>query len=224
MTSLRERIYKSLKEDILSNRFKPGDVLQINKLAKEFGVSITPVREALVRLEGDRLVKLISNRGAQVPHLSLDDVKNIWEMRRLLEPYAAEIAAKRCDIDEVNVFYEKMLDILDGSVNFSTYINSDLEIHELMFKHIENTLFREILDLINQHSMRIRYLAESNSNNEEGLKQEIVREVTREHLSILDAFKERDAKKAAIVTTEHLINGEARTLKTLSKVIQQNDK
>ncbi len=96
LTSLRERLYESLKEDILTNRFKPGEELQINKLAEEFGVSSTPpVREALVRLEGAGLVVLISNRGAQVAPISLEDVKNAWEVRRLLEPHAAEVAARR---------------------------------------------------------------------------------------------------------------------------------
>jgi DNA-binding GntR family transcriptional regulator len=219
LTSLRERLYESLKEDILTNRFKPGEELQINKLAEEFGVSSTPVREALVRLEGAGLVVLISNRGAQVAPISLEDVKNAWEVRRLLEPHAAEVAARRCQIVEIDTLYKKMLGIIQGPVDFAAYINSDLEIHELMFKHLSNTLLREILDRVDQQSMRIRYLAESKGNSV-GFKPEVVEQVTKEHLAILDALKERDADQAAAATLEHLINGEARTLKTLEQVTE----
>lgn len=215
LTSLRERLYESLKEDILTNKFKPGEELQIEKLAEEFGVSSTPVREALVRLEGAGLVVLMPNRGAQVAPISLEDVKNVWEVRRLLEPHAAKVAAKQCEMAEINALYEKMLKIVNGPVDFATYINSDLEIHELMFKHLSNTLLREILDRVDQHLMRIRYLAESNAN---GFKREVVEQVTKEHLSILDALKKRDTQKAAAATLEHLINGETRTLKTLQQV------
>lgn len=220
LTSLRERLYESLKEDILTNKFKPGEELQINKLAQDFGVSSTPVREALVRLEGAGLVVLISNRGAQVAPISLEDVKNVWEVRRLLEPNAAKVAAERCELAEIDALYEKMLSIIEGSVDFATYINSDLEIHELMFKYLSNTLLREILDRVDQHSMRIRYLAESNTD---GFKPEVVKQVTREHLAILNALRERNAEKAVAATLEHLINGEARTLETLDQVTELQD-
>ena len=215
LTSLRDRLYESLKEDIITNKFKPGEELQIDKLAQEFGVSSTPVREALVRLAGAGLVVLMPNRGAQVASFGLQDVKNIWEVRRLLEPHAAKVAAESCKLAEIDALYEKVLKIIQGPVDFATYINSDLEIHKLMFKYLSNTLLREILDRVDQHSMRIRYLAESNAD---GVNQEVVEQVTGEHLSILDALKEQDAERAAAATLQHLINGEARTLKTLQQV------
>lgn len=219
LTSLRQRLYESLKEEIITNRFKPGEELQINRLAEEFGVSSTPVREALLRLEGDGLVVLASNRGAQVAPISLEDVKNVWEVRRLLEPHAAEVAAKCCKMTEINVLYDKMIGIIQGPVDFVAYINTDLELHELMFKYLSNTLLREILDRLNQQSMRIRYLAESR-NNATGFRVDVVEQVTREHMAILDALKERNADKAAASTLEHLLNGEARTLKTLEQVTE----
>ncbi|MGI6128770.1 MAG: GntR family transcriptional regulator [bacterium] len=219
LTSLRERLYETLKEDILTNRYKPGEELQIDKIAEEFGVSTTPVREALVRLEGAGLVVLMPNRGAQVAPISLESIKDIWEVRRLLEPHAARLAAERCDPSEISALYTKMESIVQGHVDFVTYINSDLEIHELMFKYLGNKVLRDILERIDQQSLRIRYLAE---NNADGFKQEVVQQVTREHLGILDALKERDADKAAAVTLEHLQNGEARTLKALEQVTELN--
>ncbi|NLG87411.1 MAG: GntR family transcriptional regulator [Firmicutes bacterium] len=216
LTSLRERLYETLKEDILLNKYKPGAELQIDKLAQEFGVSTTPIREALVRLEGDGLVVSIPNRGVQVAPISLDDVKNIYEVRRLLEPHAAKIAARYCEEVEVNALYEKLLKIIEGPTDVGTYINADLELHDLMFKHLSNTLLRDILDQVDQHSIRIRYLVEGNAG---GLRPEVVELVTREHLKILDAVSKRDEEKAAAATLQHLINAEARTLQSLEGVV-----
>lgn len=216
LTSLRERLYETLKEDILLNKYEPGEELQIDKLAQEFGVSTTPIREALVRLEGDGLVVSIPNRGVQVAPISLDDVRNLYEVRRLLEPYAAKIAARYCEEVEVEALYEKLVHLIEGPTDLAAYINADLELHELMFQHLRNTLLKDILDQVDQHSIRVRYLAESSAG---GLRPEVVELVTREHLKILDAIRKRDEEKAAAATLQHLTNAEARTLKSLKEVL-----
>ncbi len=216
LTSLRERLYETLKEDILLNKYEPGEELQIDKLAQEFGVSTTPIREALVRLEGDGLVVSIPNRGVQVAPISLDDVRNLYEVRRLLEPYAAKIAARYCEEVEVEALYEKLVNLIEGPTDLAAYINADLELHELMFQHLRNTLLKDILDQVDQHSIRVRYLAESSAG---GLRPEVVELVMREHLKILDAIRKRNEEKAAAATLQHLTNAEARTLKSLKEVL-----
>lgn len=216
LTSLRERLYETLKEDILLNKYEPGEELQIDKLAQEFGVSTTPIREALVRLEGDGLVVSIPNRGVQVAPISLDDVRNLYEVRRLLEPYVAKIAARYCEEAEVEALYEKLVHLIEGPTDLAAYINADLELHELMSQHLRNTLLKDILNQVDQHSIRVRYLAESSAG---GLRPEVVELVTREHLKILDAIRKRDEEKAAAATLQHLTNAEARTLKSLKEVL-----
>lgn len=216
LTSLRERLYETLKEDILLNKYEPGEELQIDKLAQEFGVSTTPIREALVRLEGDGLVVSIPNRGVQVTPISLDDVRNLYEVRRLLEPYVAKIAARYCEEGEVEALYEKLVHLIEGPTDLAAYINADLELHELMSQHLRNTLLKDILNQVDQHSIRVRYLAESSAG---GLRPEVVELVTREHLKILDAIRKRDEEKAAAATLQHLTNAEARTLKSLKEVL-----
>ena len=216
LTSLRERLYETLKEDILLNKYEPGEELQIDKLAQEFGVSTTPIREALVRLEGDGLVVSIPNRGVQVTPISLDDVRNLYEVRRLLEPYVAKIAARYCEEAEVEALYEKLVHLIEGPTDLAAYINADLELHELMSQHLRNTLLKDILKQVDQHSIRVRYLAESSAG---GLRPEVVELVTREHLKILDAIRKRDEEKAAAATLQHLTNAEARTLKSLKEVL-----
>jgi DNA-binding GntR family transcriptional regulator len=207
---------KHLKEDILLNKYKPGAELQIDKLSRKFGVSTTPIREALVRLEGDGLVVSIPNRGVQVAPISLGDVRNIYEVRRLLEPHAVKIVARHCEEEEVEALYEKLVKLTEGPTDLTTYINADLELHELMFRYLSNTLLKDILDQVDQHSIRVRYLVESSADE---LRLEVVELVTKEHLKILDAVRKRDEEKAAAATLQHLTNAEARTLQTLEGVL-----
>jgi len=216
LTSLRGQLYETLKEDILLNKYKPGAELQIDKLSREFGVSTTPIREALVRLEGDGLVVSIPNRGVQVAPISLGDVRNIYEVRRLLEPHIAKIVARHCEEEEVEALYEKLVKLTEGPTDLTTYINADLELHELMFRYLSNTLLKDILDQVDQHSIRVRYLVESSADE---LRLEVVELVTKEHLKILDAVRKRDEEKAAAATLQHLTNAEARALQTLEGVL-----
>ena len=215
-TSLRDRLYESLKKDIILNKYKPGSDLQIHKLAQEYGVSSTPIREALMRLEGDGLVVSIPNRGVQVAPIYLTDVKNIYEIRRLLEPYVAKMAARHCKQGEAAGLYQRLEKIIQEPTDLTAYINADLELSQFMAHQSDNTLLQEILEQIDQHSIRIRYLAESRA---QGLKQEIVEQVTKEHLKIVDAIRSRNEEQAVAATRRHLLNAEARALQTLKPLL-----
>jgi DNA-binding GntR family transcriptional regulator len=214
--SLRERLYVALKEDIILNKYKPGAELQIHKLAEEFGVSSTPIREALMRLEGAGLVVSIPNRGVQVAPICLADVKNVYEIRCLLEPHVAKTAARLCEREEVDKFYRELQEIMQEPTDLTAYINADLELSQLLTRYLDNALLKEILEQIDHHSIRIRYLAESKAG---GLEREIVEQVTKEHLKILDGVRNRDEEQAAAATRQHLANAKARALQALAKVL-----
>lgn len=207
--SLREQLFQALKEAILANKYRPGEELQIDKLAAEFGVSTTPVREALVRLEGIGLVRLIPNRGAQVTPITPADVRHIWEVRRLLEPYAACTAAERCSPEELDALEEKLQRVLARPEEFDLYTESDLELHELLVKHLTNGVLMEILDRVKLSSLRMRYFSEENIPT---LRREVIQEATREHLDIVAALRAHDAAQAENAVYKHLVGGERRTL------------
>jgi DNA-binding GntR family transcriptional regulator len=207
--SLREQLFAVIREAILTNKYVPGEELQIDKLASEFGVSTTPVREALVRLEGVGLVRLTPNRGAQVTEITLEDVRDVWEVRRLLEPYAAKTAALNCSPEELDELQEKLEQVLAETDNFSAYMESDLALHDLLAKYVTNKELADIMDRVKEHSLRIRYFAEENSLK---LRKEVIQQATREHLEIVAALRERDPAKVAQLVFGHLVSGEERTL------------
>jgi DNA-binding GntR family transcriptional regulator len=95
------RVRELLEEAILEGELKPGERLRAEALAQRFGTSRTPIREALVQLEGQGLVEIEPNRGAVVRTFDRDDVRDLYEVRALLEPAAAARAAHR--ISEADV-------------------------------------------------------------------------------------------------------------------------
>ncbi len=210
---VREQIFEIIKNAIITNEYKPGELLQIERLAQDFGVSATPIREALIRLEGSGLLTLIPNKGAVITECTLEDVRNTWEMRRILEPYAGKITALLNLTTEIAVLEAKVNSILSTPYNLQTYIETDSELHELLFIHIPNTLFRETLLRIHQYSMRMRYFAEGESTNQSN----VVSEVCHEHLNILNALKEKDPELTERSVYLHIVNSEKRTLQSVSQ-------
>lgn len=105
---LREVVCETLRQAIRDGVFKPGERLMEVPLAEELGVSRTPVREAIRKLELEGFVVMIPHRGTYVADISLKDVTQVFEIRSALEELAAQLAAERITPDEIE-FLERML-------------------------------------------------------------------------------------------------------------------
>ena len=209
--SMREQIYEALKGLILDNSYGPKTVLAIDRLADEFGVSATPVREALVRLESDGLVELIPNRGAQVTDIREEDVLYIWEMRLLLEPYAARMSVKLVDQLELLPLEMDIKRLSSNPDDTSLYISTDIRLHEMLYLHVRNELLKDSIRRIHQMARRIRFFAEQSTN----LHGKVIHEVIDEHLAIISAIKSSNPDQVEPALRQHLANGEKRTLSAL---------
>ena len=210
---IREQLYEAVKESILRNSFTPGSVLQIDRLAEEYGVSATPVREALVRLEADGLVALVPNKGAQVTEITERDIREIWEMRRLLEPYAARSSAASIREEDISEMERMIQTLRDDPTNTELYIKTDIMLHEMLYFQCPNSYLRETLRRVHEVSYRIRYFAESRKNMHDA----VIHEVIREHLDILDILRTRDPDRIVVSVSSHLLNGERRALSALAR-------
>jgi DNA-binding GntR family transcriptional regulator len=105
------RLYRALKRDILAVAFRPGQPLAETELAEKFGSSRTPIREALLRLQADDLVRIEPRRGAFVKHLTVIDFLEINELRSVLESHAARVAARRIAPETVQSLLSSLDDI-----------------------------------------------------------------------------------------------------------------
>ncbi len=112
---VRERAYEHLKAAILDGRFNPAERLAEEHLAEELGVSRTPVREALHKLESEGLIKPLETRGFIVYPDSKEEVEELFEIRSILEGYALKIISEKIsegDLERLNGFIEKAEDAL----------------------------------------------------------------------------------------------------------------
>jgi DNA-binding GntR family transcriptional regulator len=210
--SFGEQIYQTLKERILSNYYAPGTMLQIEKLAEEMGVSSTPIRETLFKLHSIGLVNIVRNKGALVSGIDADMARNVWRFRALLESFAAREAVPRIGAQDVKNLRHKIERFLEDLSNFDLYQETDRELHLLLCDNADNDLVKEALRNLLDQSRRVRYFAESLP-----LVENILVEISREHMAIVEALESRDVDAVVSALENHLVHGEQRALQALKK-------
>ncbi len=207
--SLKQLVYENLRERIIHGELKPGAWLREADLSKEMNISRAPIREALSMLERDRFTIVLPRRGAIVAEVTKDDIRYVWEMRALLEPYAAKVSV-------ANIPEEKLLEVRDlleqvgqDYSNRELYLKSDLETHRLFSDYLTNQYLKTSVDNITAHSLRLRWGAEYNSTE---VNAKMIEKINTEHVRILDALIERDAEKTYTLVSKHIENARRRLM------------
>lgn len=209
--SLKDRVYESLKLQIITGKLEPNRHLLEAELAELMKISRAPIREALNILEKEGLVTIIPRKGAEVSSISKKEVENIWEIRAILEPYAARNSTQKCKKVELCEIENKLNKILKEPYDFANYLNADLEFHELLYKHLENKMLIQIIKMVRQNSLRIRNFAERQS----AFTKEIASSDTDEHLEIVRAIKSRDSERTGGAVYVHIMNSKRRIIQAL---------
>jgi len=211
---LADWVTESLRLAILQGHFESGEKLDQDLIAEEFEVSRTPVREALRVLESEGFVEVRPHRGAFIAQVSRQDVREIYEVRKLLE---AEIVRQATPLLPESVLdeLERSLDRNQAQIDSGDMvgnIESDAYFHSTIGAFVENELIKEILDALNNRILRIRRLAQL----QPGLH---LVESLNEHRVILRAMRRRDAEAAAEATMIHLENSSLR----MQQSVQERD-
>lgn len=159
--SLRSKIYNKLKNAILNGVYKPGESLVEMKLAKELGVSRTPVREALRQLELEGLVSSIPNKGVVVEGVTPQDVEDIYAIRKMIEGLAARWAAEKITDEQL----KQMKDILD-LMEFYTEKDEtdkisdlDTKFHDIIFRACDSRPLESVLTNFHHFIQRARLVS-----------------------------------------------------------------
>lgn len=194
-----DRVYHDLREAIVQGWFAPGSPLRLNELTRQYGVSLIPIREALRRLEVERLVESTQNRGARVASISNSDVSDGYAMRRLLECQALRMAWPRLDAEFV-AWAEQLLrdmfgafergELAEGAVMHRQY-------HFAIFERAESPWLDHLIRILWRHTERYRNLAL--------LLQTPQRKDNEYHLELIEAIKARDLDRAVESTENELI-------------------
>lgn len=224
--TLQEEVYERLKESILRNQFLPGQVLSIERLSQDLGVSPTPVREALTILSVEGLVEDARNKQARVAKITEDQVRQTYEVRKLLEPYAARITAERIDLnpslqDDLHqikrTLEELQKEVTEATLSpsqYKTYLDIDLRLQEAMVDTLGDTLLRKLINLVGDHSLRIRSFTEASSKPR---AKEVIKMNNKEHLAIIRALLDGSQKRVEKATKKHLTNAENRTSQAVKR-------
>jgi DNA-binding GntR family transcriptional regulator len=194
------RVYQQLRDAILSGRLETGTRLRERDLATQFRVSRTPIREVLRQLERDGQVRLTPHVGAEVRGVSLQDLFEVLEMRRCLEPYAAHNAASRVT-PEVEAKLTALRKVFEVAAEerilpsvIRRLITADRRLHTLILDLAGNRRIARAIKDLHLSIQRYRYF---------GIPHRLRRN-TQEHLDIIQALLKRDPAAAEAAMVRHL--------------------
>jgi DNA-binding GntR family transcriptional regulator len=192
--------YRRVRELILSGQLEPGAVINQATLAREIGISTTPLREALRRLKQQGLVELDAHRDARVTPLDAEEARDLLEVRRSLDPLAASLAAERRtrqDVGEMRASLEG-LDALPSNPTIEQLV-AHRRFHSAVYRASHNALLVDTLDGLWDTADRYRRhgLQVERSTEERAMK-------AREHTLLFEAIVEGDAETAAEVMRAHI--------------------
>ncbi len=209
---LRDIVFETLREAIIAGQLRPGERLMEVQIAEELGVSRTPVREAIRKLELEGFVIMVPRKGAYVSDMSIKDVTHVFEIRRALEGLAAELAAERMTEEEL----EELERILDRTaettsrLDVTSTVDMDTGFHQILYEASRNERLSSMLYHLREQIQRFRTQSLSRPGR---LKRALV-----EHQGIVDALRRRDGELARQLVEEHIDNAETELL----AVFQEN--
>ncbi len=199
VTPMRTEVFRQLERAILSGDLPPGTSLTEVKLCGELGVSRTPVREALMQLELEGLVKTTHNKGAVVVGISERDVDDIYTIRVRIEGLAARRAAENItkgELEELQEIVELQEFYVGRGDNLQVW-NLDNRFHELIYEGCRSRPLKQILSLFHNYIQKAR---------EATVRQGRAAASTQEHRAILDAIARHDPEEAERLMGVHVQN------------------
>lgn len=209
---LREVIFNTLREAIIVGELKPGERLMEVQLADKMGVSRTPVREAIRKLELEGLVEMLPRKGAHVADLSVKDIMDVLEVRATLDGLATRLSASRITDEEIKELRHLLAQFINyvEKDNLQGSIKKDVEFHDIIYRSSRNEKLIQISNNLREQVQRFRviYIKDYSSS----------RELIREHTEILEAIASRDPVAAMDCAQRHIKNQEETIIRSIRKI------
>lgn len=197
---LSQKVYRILKTEIVKRNLKPGTKLLEVKIAKQMGVSRTPVREAIRELVAEGFVKMIPNQGVIVSIASIEDTQEVLQIRSVLEGLAARLATKVINGEEIKELeqYIEQMEYYANKDNALAFSKMDVEFHELILNICGNNRLIQIRKNLSDQAHRYRIRSLSIPGR---LKHSL-----KEHQEIVKALKRKDSEQADKLSQKHVEN------------------
>lgn len=197
--NLRDQVYEIIRDMILRREIKPGEKIIEKEFANIIGASRTPLREALCRLENEKIVKMIPQRGAFVQKQSPKMVVEVLLIREVLEGLVTRQATQNMDdktLKQLRTCLNNIKDTPDIDKSLIKFTHADEEFHELLLEVSKNDMLRSMMDIVNTHLKIIR------------LRTVVIpgraKKTVKEHYEILKAIENNDEMTAEKLMRKHI--------------------
>ena len=197
---LRDVVFQTLRQAILKGELKPGERLMEIQLAQKLGVSRTPIREAIRKLELEGLVLMIPRRGAEVARISEKSLKDVLEVRRSLEELAIELACQRMTEEDMQALEEaqKAFKAAIDQGDAMKIAETDEAYHDVIYYSTRNKRLVQILNNLREQMYRYRFEYIKDFSQHERL--------VEEHKVIYESIVKKDKETASNMAKVHIDN------------------
>ncbi|MEG1274660.1 MAG: GntR family transcriptional regulator, partial [Ruthenibacterium sp.] len=198
----RQQAYELIKQKIFEGEYLPLSDISEEALQVELGISRTPIREALQKLNKEGFVNVYPRKGTIVADISLDMIRDLYEVRLLNEPFITRQACGRLSsawLSEMKAKFENLPEDMRGNSEkeICRYgIELDRELHGTILRHSRNELLKGVMETVYDYSHWLR-IRTSRANREYSYS-------VREHLAIIDALMRQDANMAEQASRKHV--------------------
>ena len=203
---LRDVVFKTLRQGILTGELKPGERLMEIHLANKLGVSRTPIREAIRKLELEGLVTMIPRRGAEVAQITEKSMKDVLEVRKVLDNLSVELACERITEEEKEQLRNACIDFEEAvkSGDFARVAKTDVAFHDIIIAATRNIRLSQMVNNLAEQMYRYRFEYIKDSSQHARL--------VREHEEIYLGIVEGNREKALAAIEAHIDNQEKAVL------------
>ena len=214
---LRDVVFETLRDAIIKQVLKPGERLMEIQLADEMGVSRTPVREAIRKLELEGLVVMVPRKGAYVAGVSMKDIHEVYEVRAALEMLAVSLAAERITDEELDALERQVLRESEAEANADEHsldniIYIDSSFHDIIYQAAHNQRLVQFVNILQEQLQRFRAASLSRPGRS--------KTALEEHKQIVEALAERNGELAAKLAKEHIDNAESAMISGMEESIK----
>lgn len=206
---LRDVVFNTLRQEILTGKLKPGERLMEIHLANKLGVSRTPIREAIRKLELEGLVIMIPRRGAEVAQITWKNLKEVLEVRRALDVLVIELACERMTSDQLEKLYVACDKFKAATKTLDTrkVAEADVELHDIIIESAGNRRLTQLLNNLAEQMYRYRFEYLKDATQHEMLVQE--------HYEMYQSILNKDKESAAKAVCKHIDNQEEAIIRLL---------
>ena len=199
---LRDVVFNTLRQAILTGELKPGERLMEIHLANRLGVSRTPIREAIRKLELEGLVTMIPRRGAEVAQITEKSMKDVLEVRRTLDALSAELACERISAEEEEALKKACLNFEAAVKTKDTkaIAKADVAIHDIIAAATGNQRLIQLINNLAEQMYRYRFEYIKDASQHE--------RIIEEHRIIYESIVKKDKEAAAEMAKTHIDNQE----------------